>query len=95
MKLAQVTGNVVATVKHPGLHGRKMMLVQPIDPFGQAIGDEQVVIDTVQSGVGDRVLLLDEGGSARQIVMYNNAPIRCIIVGIVDHVEIAESALTL
>lgn len=95
MKLARVTGNVVATVKHPGLHGRKMMLVQPIDPFGKPIGEEQVVIDTVQSGVGDQVLLLDEGGSARQIILYNNAPIRCIIVGIVDHVEIAESALTL
>jgi microcompartment protein CcmK/EutM len=92
MKLARVKGNVVATIKHPGLQGRKMMIVQPIDPWGKDLGDELVVIDTVQSGVGDRVLLLDEGGSARQIIHYNNAPIRCVIVGIVDHVEITEPA---
>ncbi len=95
MKLARVKGNVVSTVKHPSLQGRKLMVVQPVDPFGKDVGDELVAVDTVQSGPGDRVLLLDEGGSARQIIYYNNAPIRLVIVGIVDHVDLTESSLSL
>lgn len=89
MKLARVIGNVVATVKHPSLNGRKLMMVQPIDPYGKDAGEQLIAVDTVQAGPGDQVLLLDEGTSARQILQLGNAPIRCVIVGIVDHVELA------
>lgn len=88
MKLARVIGNVVATVKHTALEGKKLMTVQPVDPFGKANGDSIIAIDQVQAGIGDLILLLDEGNSARQVIHHNNAPIRSVIVGIVDHVDI-------
>lgn len=89
MRLGRVTGNVVATIKHASLQGRKLMMVQPIDPFGKDIGEAVIAVDQVQAGVGDRVLLLEEGTGARQIIQYENAPVRCLIVGIIDHVELA------
>ena len=89
MRLGRVTGSVVATIKHDSLQGRKLMMVQPIDPFGNDQGEAVVAVDTVQAGPGDRVLLLEEGNSSRQIIQYENAPVRCLIVGIIDHVELA------
>lgn len=88
MRLARVIGSVVATIKHEALQGRKLLMVQPIDPYGEDTGEQVIAIDQVQAGVGDRVLLLEEGTSSRQILHYENAPIRCVIVGIVDHVEL-------
>lgn len=89
MRLGRVTGTVVATIKHEALQGRKLLTVQPEDPHGQPVGEMVIAIDQVQAGPGDRVLLLEEGNSSRQILNYENAPIRCLIVGIIDHVELA------
>ncbi|PIQ26373.1 hypothetical protein COW36_14680 [bacterium (Candidatus Blackallbacteria) CG17_big_fil_post_rev_8_21_14_2_50_48_46] len=89
MRLARVIGSVVATVKHQALNGRKLLMVQPIDPYGEDQGEQVIAVDQVQAGIGDKVLLLEEGTSSRQILHYENAPIRCVIVGIVDHVELA------
>lgn len=93
MRLGRVTGNVVATIKHAALNGHKLLMVQPLDPYGKAVGEAVVALDQVQAGPGDHVLLLEEGNSSRQILQSENAPVRCLIVGIVDHVELApESA---
>jgi len=89
VRLARVIGSVVATVKHQALNGRKLLMVQPIDPYGEDQGEQVIAVDQVQAGIGDKVLLLEEGTSSRQILHYENAPIRCVIVGIVDHVELA------
>jgi ethanolamine utilization protein EutN len=40
----------------------------------------------VDAGTGDPVLVLDEGNGARQIVASTDAPVRSVIVGIVDAV---------
>ena len=89
MRLARVIGNVVATIKHPALEGHKLMMVQPIDPYYQDTGEQVVALDQVQAGIGDTILLLEEGNSSRQIICYENAPVRCVIVGIVDHVDLS------
>ncbi|MBF2055180.1 MAG: EutN/CcmL family microcompartment protein [Candidatus Sericytochromatia bacterium] len=92
MRLGRVLGTVVATVKHPTLQGRKMIDVQPEDPFGKPVGEPVVALDSLQAGPGDLVLLMEEGGSSRQILQIGEAPIRCVVAGIVDHVELAPSA---
>jgi microcompartment protein CcmK/EutM len=89
MRLGRVTGTVVATIKHEALAGRKLLMVQPIDPFGKDVGEVVIALDQVQAGTGDRVLLLEEGNSSRQILQYENAPVRCLVVGIIDHVDLA------
>jgi hypothetical protein len=50
----------------------------------------------VQAGVGDLVLVLDEGNSARQIVDREPlGAIRAVVVGIVDEVIIEDATLDL
>ncbi|WP_455383391.1 EutN/CcmL family microcompartment protein [Salinispira pacifica] len=89
MILAVVTGNVVSTEKHPHYEGQKILIVQPINPDGTARGKPLLAVDGVQAGPGDRVIVVDEGGSARQAVAAPDAmTIRTAICAIVDQVDI-------
>jgi ethanolamine utilization protein EutN len=84
--LGRVIGSVVSTVKHEVLRGRTVLMVQPIGPEGESRGKVMLAVDTVQAGPGDRVLVLDEGNSGRMILGDATAPVRTVIVGIVDEV---------
>ncbi len=78
-----------ATVKHPAYLGHPLFVVQPLDELGADAGASFVAIDHVQAGIGDKVLVLTEGNGARQILQQGDqTPIRSVIVGIVDHVEL-------
>ncbi len=48
MILARVVGDVVATIKHADLAARKLLLVQPVDPGGAAIGRAAIAVDAVR-----------------------------------------------
>ena len=89
MILGKIIGNVVSTVTEAGYGSRKILVVQPVDPSGTPKGQSLLAIDTVQAGVGDTVLILEEGGSARMIL---NEPetftIKAIIAGIVDQITV-------
>jgi ethanolamine utilization protein EutN len=87
VKVARVVGNVVASAHHPAYDARTILLVRPEAPDGAAAGKAYVAIDTVQAGIGDRVLVLTEGGGVRQILGKSAGPIRSVIVGIVDDVH--------
>ncbi len=87
MTLARVIGTVVATRKLPVLEGYKLLLFRAEDGNGQPRGAAQIGLDMVQAGPGDRVLVMDEGNSARQILGDATAPVRTVIVGIVDEVQ--------
>lgn len=86
MILARVTGNVVATHKNSHLIGKKLLLVQQIDMYGNVNGEEAIAVDGVGAGIGDFVLAIAEGGSARQVIRANNplTPVDLCIAGIVD-----------
>ena len=89
MTLARVVANVVSTEKHPHYKGQKILVVQPVDPQGKAKGKSLLAVDGVQAGVGDLVLVVDEGGSARSVIRDEQAvTIRTAICGIVDRVDI-------
>jgi len=92
MILGKVIGNVVSTQKHKDYVGEKILIVQPIDAAGKAAGKSLLAIDRAQAGPGDRVLINDEGNSARLILGNSHAPIRTVIVGIVDAVEMSVQA---
>jgi microcompartment protein CcmK/EutM len=90
MKCCRVVGPMWAAVKHPAYAGRSLFVVQPLDEHGKDAGTSFVAIDSVQAGVGDKVIVLTEGNGVRQILkMGDIVPIRSIIVGIVDHVEVS------
>jgi ethanolamine utilization protein EutN len=87
MILGRVTGTVVSTVQHPFYAGKKQLIVRACTPDGRFDGQAYVVaVDLVGAGVGELVLVEDEGNSARQLLDAKDAPVRSVVVGIVDQV---------
>ena len=91
MKLARVVGTVVSTINAPDLDGRTRLLCDLLDPSGKPSGGYLIAVDAVGAGAGEDVLILDEGNSARQVLAAPGAPIRTVVVGIVDAVTGGEA----
>ena len=84
MILGRITGNVVSTIHHPIVEGRKLLLAERLDQEGKPTGGYIIALDAIGAGRGETVLILDEGSGARQILDDTSAPVRSIVVGIVD-----------
>ena len=84
MLLGRVIGTITSTINHPWYDAKKLLVVERTAPDGTPLPDYLVAVDAVGAGTGQRVLVLDEGGGARQVVGSTDAPIRSVIVGIVD-----------
>ncbi len=89
MFVGQVTGEITSTINHPDYDNRRLLVVDRLDPGGKPAGGYLIAVAAVDAGVGDRVLVLDEGNGARQILGNSQAPIRSVVVGVVDSVDIA------
>jgi len=87
MFLAQVVGKIVATIKHDDLHGKKILLVRPLDLSLSPAGKTVLAVDSVDAGAGDVVLVADEGNAAAQVLEMERGPIRTVIVGVVDSID--------
>lgn len=87
MLIGRVIGNVVATQKNPKLEGTKLLLVQPVDPSGTPKGSAVMAVDTVDAGVGDSVLLVQDGKAAQQALGRGVAAVDAAIVGVIDAVQ--------
>jgi microcompartment protein CcmK/EutM len=83
-------GEIVATVKHPYLHGKKLLIVQPVDHSDRKNGKPVLAVDCVDVGPGERILLSDEGGAAG-LVLGGEGPVRAVIVGRIDEVSTSGS----
>lgn len=88
MLIARVIGDLVATRKHQSHEGRKILVVQPLNLDGTDYGDALIALDSVDAGIGDRVLLATEGFSAMTAVGRPQSPIDAAVVGVIDQVEI-------
>ena len=86
MILGRVKGEIVCTIKHPAYANWRMLQLDRIDPEGNELGGYLVALAAVDAGVGQTVLVIDEGNSARQVVRDPQAPIRSVIIGIVDEI---------
>lgn len=89
MILGRITGSVVSTIHHPVVDGRKLLLADRLDSDGNPTGDYLIAMDAIGAGMGETVLILDEGNGARQVLADDSAPIRSMVVAIVDEVELA------
>jgi ethanolamine utilization protein EutN len=86
MIIGTVTGQVYATIAHPFYRAKALLLVEREDASGARTGAYILAVDTVGAGVGQRVLVLDEGTGGRQIMSSTDGPVKSVIVGIVDDV---------
>jgi microcompartment protein CcmK/EutM len=90
MILCKVTGTLVATQKNEHLRDKKILIVQPINLDGKFIGRDVIAIDSVDAGVGDTVLIIQEGQGAAQILNNKKVPVHSVIVAVVDGLEVGE-----
>ncbi len=88
MFLAKIIGEVVSTVKHPSLDGRKLLVIQRLDTERKPVGDSLLAVDSVGAGVGEVVLVVDEGSSAALVTGLDDPPIRTVIVGVIDQIDV-------
>ena len=88
MTIGRVVGNVIATQKQASHEGKKILVVQPLDLEGQATGDVVIALDAVGAGIGERVLLVQEGFSAMTSVGHKDSPIDAAVIGVIDMVEV-------
>ena len=93
MKIGKVIGTVVATLKLEGFRGRKLLLVPPEDPHGKKADSPVIAVDTVHAGVGDRVIFVDEGNSARLVLDWPDGCVRAVIVGYIDEINLISDSL--
>ena len=87
MYIAKVIGDVVSSVKYETLNARKLLLVQPLEPDGVEYGEPLIAIDMVDSGIGDVVLIIDQGTATRTVMDVQYPTIRTLILGIVDRID--------
>lgn len=88
MILGKVCGTIHSTINHPFYDGKRLLVVDKLDAFKKPTGKYLIAIDSVDAGAGEIVLMIDEGNSARQIVGDSMAPLRSIIIGIVDDIQL-------
>ena len=88
MMICRVTGSVVSTHKNEHLTGHKIMVVQPVDLEKKPIGSDLLALDEVSAGIGDLVLVMREGGSARIVFKNKKIPVQAVIVGVIDDFQV-------
>lgn len=81
MILGRVIGEIHGTIKHPFYNSRRLLVVER-----EGSGDYLIAVDAVGAGADERVVVLDEGNGARQVLDSADGPVRSVVVGIVDDV---------
>jgi microcompartment protein CcmK/EutM len=93
MKIGRVVGTVVSTINSPVFDNRKLLICDLLGTDGKATGGYTIAVDAVDAGAGEVVLILDEGNGARQIVQQDPAPIRAMVVGVIDEMVVDGSSV--
>jgi ethanolamine utilization protein EutN len=84
MQLGTVIGHATATIKHPSMHGLRLLIVQPLGATRQPEADPVLSVDKLGAGAGQTVVIDSDGKHARELVGDEKTPVRWYTVGIVD-----------
>ena len=85
MQLAHVLGTATATLKHPSLEGRRLLIVQPLLADETTTdGDPLLAVDGVGAGKGEYVMISSDGRGARDLLQCEITPVRWTVIGIRD-----------
>ncbi|MCK4259077.1 MAG: EutN/CcmL family microcompartment protein [Halanaerobiales bacterium] len=94
MKIGIVKGTITSTHKQKVYEGRKLMIIQPLNLEGEPSGKEEIAVDTVGAGVGELVLMLKEGVSARLAMQVETLePVNTVIIGIIDSLQLGKKQI--
>jgi ethanolamine utilization protein EutN len=90
MFIARVIGEVVATHRHKELGGNKLLLIRRLTPEGAEEGAEVVALDVIGVGVGERVLVVQEGNAARALFKSGRIPAQAVVVGVAERIDLVD-----
>ncbi len=89
MILSKVTGTLVSTQKNPNLSGHKILIVHPVDLNYNLMGNlDMLALDFANAGVGDIVMVVQEGDVLKQILNSKDVPVHTAIIAVVDNIHI-------
>jgi ethanolamine utilization protein EutN len=89
MIYGKVVGHLWSTIEEKEFVGKKLLIIEPIDlAAGKLTGETIVAVDTVDAGIGEIVLVVYEGGSARMVLNDEKTSVEAVVVGVVDHVKV-------
>ena len=86
MIIARILGTIVSTQKDERLHGKKLLIVRPINVDGSDQNSYVVAVDTVGAGYHERVLVV-AGSSARLAEGLKDTPVDAAIIGVIDTID--------
>lgn len=93
MYAGRILGRVVATRKYPTLAGMRFLIVQPTTAAGDAQGDPVIAVDTIGTGAGEWVYLVDSR-DAGFAFGEGLIPVDAAIVGIIDASDLIDIEVT-
>ena len=93
MYIAKVIGKIVSLTKHSAYRGRTLLLVQPLNLLDKVVRNPTIAVDYVGAGEGDTVIVGAGPGVAQEVFGLDNAPIRELVMGIVDHFHVESEVL--
>jgi len=85
MELGKIRGQVVSTVRDPGMPPVTLLLVDLITEDGTVLRTGQVAADTLGAGEGEVVLLVR--GSSARFTMNERPPLDLSVVAIIDQIS--------
>ena len=87
MIIGRVVGSAVMTFSLPEYKNRKLLIVRNIG-LDKEYNEDLIALDTTQAGIGDTVLVMQEGKGAQQILNNQDASVISVIVGIIDSIKL-------
>ena len=87
MRIGRIVGNVVTTIKDAEHYGKKLMLVRFLDCNEQETEEEFLYADAACAGVGDLVLVSEDGSAAETELQLESGVCTFdgVILGVVDY----------
>ena len=81
----------MATHRLEQLGGRKLLLVRRLSLDDEEEGVEVIALDVIGVGVGEKVLVVQEGNAARSLFRNDKIPAQAVVVGVIDRVDLDRS----
>lgn len=88
MVIGKVVDEMVSTHKKDLFHGQKLLVVQPLALSGEDWGEAVLAIDGADAGIGDQVLLVQDGFAAMHVLGQFYVPVDAAVIGVIDHVNL-------